>query len=279
MVEPVNASAGVRPPDPPHLALPADADRRPARLAAALRRPLPGLPVQMGMAPQPRPGSERILDPGLDCRRAGVLVLLYPCAAPLDQLKTLPSDPSTGSGLWSRETSADDLCLVLTRRTDAVDNHRGQISFPGGRMEPGEDHATAALREGWEELAIDPAAVEVLGALSPLYIPHSGFCIYPTVAYTSARPAFVPNAAEVAEVLEARLAHLLNPATRCEETWEIRGAAARVPFYAVGPHKVWGATAMVLCELLALLRNADEDSAPAGPTGPARLAAAYDPRC
>ena len=96
MVEPVNASAGVRPPDPPHLALPADAARRPARLAAALRRPLPGLPVQMGMAPQPRPGSERILDPGLDCRRAGVLVLLYPCAAPLYQLKTLHSDPSTG---------------------------------------------------------------------------------------------------------------------------------------------------------------------------------------
>ncbi|MCX6030250.1 MAG: CoA pyrophosphatase [Chloroflexi bacterium] len=213
-----------------------------SRLREALRAPLPGLPVQMGMAARPRPGTERILDPSLDCRRAGVLVLLYPV------------ERATHLGGASHVAEEDDLCLVLTRRTDALDNHRGQISFPGGSMDPGETAQAAAIRETWEELGVNGNGLKVLGALSPLYIPPSGFCIYPTVAYSAQRPAFVPNPAEVAEVLEVSLAHLLDPATRQEETWELRGQPVRVPFYVVGHHKVWGATAMVLCELLAVVR-------------------------
>ena len=221
-------------------------------LRAALSRPLPGLPMQLRMSPQPRPGSDRILDPNLDCRRAGVLVLIYPCG--------------------------DEPCLVLTRRTDAVDIHRGQISFPGGSLDPGEDAVTAALREGWEELAIDPARLEVIGALSPLYIPPSGFCIYPAVAYAAERPDFVPNPHEVAEIIEAPLAHLLAPDTRQEEVWEIRGAPVRVPFYAVGHHKVWGATAMVLCELLALLQTSEAERGITDGVAARSMAAAHDPR-
>ncbi len=199
------------------------------RLRDALARPLPGLSAQMGMSPQPRPGTERILDPFLDCRRAAVLVLFYPCG--------------------------DDVCLVLTRRTERVESHRGQISFPGGSMDPGEDVVTAAKREAMEELAVAPESVQILGHLSPLYIPPSGFCIYPVVAWTPTTPDFTPSEVEVAEVLEVRVRHLLLPATRCEETWDLRGARVRVPFYAIGEHKVWGATAMVLCELLALLSD------------------------
>jgi 8-oxo-dGTP pyrophosphatase MutT (NUDIX family) len=200
-------------------------------LRAALARPLPGLSVQMGMAPVPRPGTDRILDPTLNCRRAGVLVLFYPFDG--------------------------ELCLVLTRRTDAVDTHRGQISLPGGSMDPGEDAVSAALREAWEELAVVTGPLEVLGELSPLYIPPSGFCIYPVVAYAAERPGFVPNAGEVAEVLEVSLTHLLDSATRGEEIWPMRGVDVRVPFYRVGHHKVWGATAMVLCELLELIQEAN----------------------
>ena len=201
-------------------------------LRSALTRPLPGLAVQMGMAPVPRPGSDRIVDATLNCRRAGVLVLFYPCDS--------------------------ELCLVLTRRTDAVDTHRGQISFPGGSMDPGEDAVSAALREAWEELAVDTGPMEVLGELSSLYIPPSGFCIYPVVAYAAERPGFVPNDGEVAEVLEVSLAHLLAPDTRGEEIWPMRGVDVRVPFYRVGHHKVWGATAMVLCELLSLIQEANQ---------------------
>jgi len=200
-------------------------------LRDALARPLPGLPAQMGMAPQPRPGTERILDPLLDCRRAGVLVLFYPAA------------------------SDGDLVLVLTRRADSLDNHRGQISFPGGSMEPGEDAIAAAKRETMEELGVEPESLEILGQLSPLYIPRSEFCIYPVVAYTPRPPSFAPNEHEVAEILQAPVRHLRHPATRREETWELRGEPVRVPYYAVGSHKIWGATAMVLSELLSLLTD------------------------
>ena len=200
----------------------------------ALRSPLPGLLAQMRMSPQPRPGTERILDPNLSCRHAGVLVLLYPCPQ-------------------SCTVRGEVLCLVLTRRSETVPNHQGQISFPGGSMEPGETAVAAALREGWEELRIPSTALEVIGELSPLYIPHSGFCIHPVVAYTPKRPAFLPCAEEVVEVIEVPLAHLLDPLTRREETRLIRGEIMHVPFYAIGSHKVWGATAMVLAELLALL--------------------------
>ena len=100
----------------------------------------------------------------------------------------------------------------------------------------------------------------MLGELSPLYIPPSGFCIYPVVAYAAERPDFVPNPGEVAEVIEVPLAHLLDPATRGEEIWQIRGRGRACAVLRVGHHKVWGATAMVLCELLALIvrRRTDE---------------------
>ncbi len=199
----------------------------PDLLRAALRRPLLGLPAQMRMAPQPRPGSERILDPNLDCRRAAVLALFYPCDR--------------------------DLCLVLTRRSDALPDHSGQISLPGGTIEAGESVEQAALRETWEELGVDPGQVEVLGRLSRLYIPPSNFCIEPVVGYTAQHPTFRAETVEVAEVIEEPLAHLLHTGTCTSEVWQLRGQSVNVPFYRIGAHKVWGATAMVLCELLALI--------------------------
>jgi 8-oxo-dGTP pyrophosphatase MutT (NUDIX family) len=151
-----------------------------------------------------------------------------------------------------------ELRIVLTRRTERLESHRGQISLPGGSMDPGEDARAAARREAQEELGIDPESLELLGELSPLYIPPSRFCVYPVVAYAARPLRFTPSEEEVAEVLEVPVKQLLVPATRCEETWELRGDPVLVPFYAVGPHKVWGATAMMLCELLALLDEGGE---------------------
>ncbi len=205
-----------------------------ARLRAALRRPLLGLPVQMRMSPQPRPGTERILDPYLDCKQAAVLALFYPCA--------------------------DDLCLVLTRRTEGVASHQGQVSLPGGSMEPGESPDAAALREAWEELAIDTGQVELLGRLSRLYIPPSNFCIQPVVGYTAERPSFRPAPDEVAEVIEEPLSHLLDANTCRTEVWQLRGQPVNVPFYLIQGHKVWGATAMVLGELVAMVGEAIAES-------------------
>lgn len=150
----------------------------------------------------------------------------------------------------------DVLYLVLTRRTDTVQNHKGQISLPGGAREDRETAADNALREANEELAIVPAGLEVLGTLTPVYVAASDYVITPVVAIAPHRPDFQPDPIEVMEVIEAPLSCLLDPAARQEEEREIRGIYAHVPFYAVGPHKVWGATAMILAEFAALLESA-----------------------
>jgi hypothetical protein len=93
--------------------------------------------------------------------------------------------------------------------------------------------------------------------LTPLYIPPSNYCIYPTVAYTGTQPDFHPSPIEVAEVLEIPLAHLLEPQNIRREIWDIRGTDVEVPFYAFGEHKIWGATSMVMAELLAVLKEID----------------------
>jgi 8-oxo-dGTP pyrophosphatase MutT (NUDIX family) len=192
---------------------------------AAMRGPLPGPRAQITMAPRPRLLSP---PPGVEPRQAGVLLILYPIHGVLH--------------------------LVLTMRTSDLNHHSGQIALPGGGWEDG-DHSLqeTALRETREEVGIATDGLELLGALTPLYIPPSNNVIHPFVAYTPARPAFDPDPREVAELLEVPLRLLLDPATRREEDWTWRGAPLHVPFYAVGGHKVWGATAIVLAEFLVLL--------------------------
>lgn len=190
----------------------------------------PGLKAQLGMAPKPRPGHQVYTDVEGSSLKAGVLVLLYP-----------------------REGR---LHLVLTRRTDSVDFHKGQISFPGGRLEAGEGLEQAALREAQEELEVDPDSPRILGMLTPLYVPPSNYCIYPVVALTEDRPEFQPSQLEVEEILEIPLEHLLDPQNVRREIWTFRGTDVEVPFYAFGEHKIWGATAMVLAELIAILKGA-----------------------
>jgi 8-oxo-dGTP pyrophosphatase MutT (NUDIX family) len=196
-------------------------------LERKLRGPLPGLHAQLRMAPEPRPGTRPHGEVESSSQPAGVLILFYP--------------------------KDGRLHLLLTRRTERVLTHRGQISFPGGTQHPGEAIEETALREAGEELGLDPRTIIVIGRLTPLYIPPSNFCIYPVVARLPERPALRPQPEEVAEVLEVPVAHLLDPGTRRHEAWTLNGAPYDVPFYAFGEHKIWGATAMVLAELLALI--------------------------
>jgi len=187
----------------------------------------PGLEAQLKMTPRPRPGHLKHDEVGVSCARAGVLVLLYP---------------------WN-----DSLHLVLTRRTEQVRHHQAQISLPGGRQEPGEDLVQTALRETQEELGVQPDSPQLLGSLTPLYIPPSSTCIHPVVAAIPQRPEFVRSPEEVEEVIEVPLAHLQDPKNIHEEVWTIRGIPVRVPFFLFKGNKIWGATAMVLAELLELL--------------------------
>jgi len=197
----------------------------------AIKEPLPGPAAHLRMAPQPRPQAQGLAG----YKDGGVLVLLYPMAA----------GPQGGR-----------LCVALTRRCDHLAAHAGQISFAGGTREP-EDSSLleTALREAREELGLDTRYLEILGPLTPLEIPVSANRIHPWLAYAPVRPTFRLDPNEVAELLEVPLDLLLDPATASQETRVIRGQETVVPFFLVCGHKVWGATAAVLSELLAMLRR------------------------
>jgi len=148
-----------------------------------------------------------------------------------------------------------DLAFPLTLRTLQVAYHKGQISLPGGACEPGESPVEAALRETEEELGPLGDPVELLGLLTPLFIPPSGFMVHPVVGYLPRRPVFRPAPLEVAEVLEATLSWLLDPCHQGEEEREVDGARWRIPVFRLGNHVIWGATAMILAEFRAVVRE------------------------
>ena len=181
------------------------------------------------MAPAYRQDPSLAAVEGKACREAGVLALLFP--------------------------QADVPTLVLTVRHGYLRQHAGQISFPGGRREEGETLRETALREAQEEIGLAPGTVDVLGSLTPLYIPPSGFCVYPFVGVVSTPPFLRPTDVEVAQILHVPFPFLLDPKTRQQASRTLHGQEMTVPFFAVDGHQVWGATAMMLAELLALAKD------------------------
>jgi 8-oxo-dGTP pyrophosphatase MutT (NUDIX family) len=143
--------------------------------------------------------------------------------------------------------------LVLTIRGGGLPQHAGQVSLPGGAVEAGETIEDAALREAHEEVGVDPRALRVVGRLSPLEVPASGFVLHPVVALASTTPAWRPHPTEVAGILDVPVELLGDPRTVRTEVWERDGRPVVVPFFAVLGQRIWGATAMVLSELLELL--------------------------
>ncbi|MBM3188777.1 MAG: CoA pyrophosphatase [Chloroflexi bacterium] len=194
-----------------------------ADVARALSAGLPGPIAHELMATRPRASPSDYGHSG-PARLGAVLVLLYPVGP--------------------------DLHFPLTRRTDRVANHRGQIALPGGAREV-TDAALwhTALRETGEELGAPADSIQYVGALSPLYIPVSHFQVQPFVGHVAERPSFVPDPTEVAELIEMPLARLLDPEAKGEEVRILRGRRTVVPFYRLAHHVIWGATAMILSEL------------------------------
>jgi 8-oxo-dGTP pyrophosphatase MutT (NUDIX family) len=143
--------------------------------------------------------------------------------------------------------------LVLTRRTDRLPIHSGQISLPGGGVDPDDcSAAAAALRETEEELGVVTRDLQAYGPLKPVFTVASNYLLLPFVAFLERRPVFTPNPHEVAEVIEVPLAHLLVASTLEEEIWRIRGERRRVVFFRYGEHQIWGATARVLGQIVEL---------------------------
>jgi 8-oxo-dGTP pyrophosphatase MutT (NUDIX family) len=145
--------------------------------------------------------------------------------------------------------------ILFTRRTEQLARHSGQVSFPGGRSEP-HDHSPAetALRETMEETGIAPAHVRIAGFLDR-HVTGTGFDIQPVVGLVAQDFALAPNPAEVADIFEAPLAFFLDPANGARETRLIGGRSRTFPIFRFGGHEIWGATAAILLDLAARLRD------------------------
>jgi len=181
------------------------------------------------MAPRPRSGPEPVVPPE-KLRPAAALLLVYP-----------------HEGEWH---------LPLTVRGSGLRHHTGQVSLPGGRIDPGESVEAAALREAHEEVGVVPADVDILGRLTPLPIFVSDYLLHPVVGCAAARPDFNLAPHEVERLIELPLSRLQRPGV---VLWEERRRARPphdmmdVPYFDLHGVQVWGATAMVLAELLDLL--------------------------
>jgi 8-oxo-dGTP pyrophosphatase MutT (NUDIX family) len=143
------------------------------------------------------------------------------------------------------------LTLLLIQRPEYPGHHSGQIGLPGGSIEPADASPLhAALREAREEVGLNGSDVQVLGDLDPIYVQVSNFMVQPYVAWSPTRPRFRPDPVEVAGIVEAPLAALLDPAGLQEEERLLGDGWQIVPYFRVGRHRVWGATARILDQFL-----------------------------
>ena len=199
---------------------------------------LPGKASQRKMSPRLPNG---VLPPRYkkrpDTRVSSVLVLLSPSSNP------------------ARNKRERDVEVLLTLRSQNVAHHRGQISFPGGKNEPGETNAETALREAREEVDLHPAAVQILGELTGLYVYKSNNFVYPIVGYSPQKPNISIDKNEVQEAFFVRLGDLTHDQYKTREIWEISNQQLEVPYWNIHDTPLWGATAMMLSELVDLYKD------------------------
>ncbi|MEM7375225.1 MAG: CoA pyrophosphatase [Bacteroidota bacterium] len=208
---------------------PSDLPQFISRLQQRFLSPLPGKAAQAMLTS--RPIEDRLTPPPPNHRKGGVLALLYP--------------------------SGDEISIVFMKRTEDGKVHSGQISFPGGKVESFDaSPMQAAVREAEEELGIPQSEVHIIGQLSTLYIPPSNFLVYPFVGYMDHAPNFVPSHLEVAKVIEVPLPTLLEPQMLQQVAIKVRqNLNIQAPAFIPDGHVIWGATAMILNELLVLIRE------------------------
>lgn len=203
-------------------------------LRQAMQMPLPGLQQQLAMAPPYREVPSEAWVRQQNPRMAAVLVLL--CIGEAD---------------WR---------LVFTKRKAYAGVHSAQVSFPGGKLEEKDaDLLATALRETEEELGVSSALVQVLGAMTPLYIPPSNFMVHPYVGILPERVTWQPDATEVDVLLEIPLDYLHSPDARALRSIQVGASEREVPGFVWQEHFIWGATAMMLEEFLSITARMNEE--------------------
>ena len=145
--------------------------------------------------------------------------------------------------------------FFLTKRTDNVEHHKGQISLPGGMLEKGESHKEAAIRETFEELGVQSGDINIIGPLTPLYIPISNFKIFPFVGWLKSAPKLNIQSKEVSKVFSPSIYSLTDPKTKKIKDSILLGQKVQIPFFNLKNEVVWGATSMILSEFKKILKG------------------------
>jgi 8-oxo-dGTP pyrophosphatase MutT (NUDIX family) len=200
------------------------------RLQNEILKGLPGTEVQWQMASSDRMIRNFPRLPGNDARVAAVLILLYPHNGYLN--------------------------TVFMQRHDYDGVHGGQISFPGGKKELSDrDIIHTAVREAEEETGVDPSKISVIGTLTPLFIPVSNMMVTPVVGWTEEKPSFSHQPEEVVFLFDAEIKRLMDPSILKSKPFKIRGEMINIKYFDYDGNVIWGATAMILHELLVILRR------------------------
>jgi 8-oxo-dGTP pyrophosphatase MutT (NUDIX family) len=200
-------------------------------LKSEILKELPGTEVQWALASSDRMVRNFPRVPRKDSVQAAVLIHLYPHNGKVH--------------------------TVFIQRPEYDGVHGGQISFPGGKQEKGDkDLPHTAVREASEETGIDPENLEIIGILTPLYIPVSNIVVTPVVAWSDQRPDFRIQESEVRFVIEAEIPRFLDYSIVKTRPYEIRGEMTDIRYFDYDGHAIWGATAMIFHELLTIINRA-----------------------
>jgi len=185
---------------------------------------LPGAAAWRRLAPEMRSDMEQ----ATGCKEAAVMLLLY--------------------------MDSNEVRIVFIKRNEYDGPHSGQISFPGGMREPGDRNLrNTALRETTEETGAYLSEENILGPLTPLYIPVSNFCVSPFVAWTDDAPVFDPDESEVRYLVCPLISELLDPGNLKSGTFRRHDTEIKTPYFDIEGERIWGATAMIFSEFMALL--------------------------
>ena len=153
----------------------------------------------------------------------------------------------------------NEIHFFLTKRSNELEHHKGQISLPGGTQEENEELTHTALRETQEEIGINKTSISIIGSMTPLFVPVTGFMIHPFIGYSSNKLEPTPDPSEVEAIFSVNISDLLNETNQTIEKRNIRGYDVEVPYFKLNNYEVWGATSMILSEFRDLIKSINEE--------------------